>query len=134
MDEVEATGAETIGQLEHNIIVVTSRKSQHYYFWHDGGQRVRPFAGANVCFLGDFWQLRPTGQVSLMSNPFDRRTDGKPSARSIMNLFWLDSPPFGLQPWSENQRLLHLDVNERSEADLWFVELLVQCREANMTN
>ena len=92
IDEVEASDAETIGQLEHNIIVGTSRQSPHYYCWHDGRQHLRPFAGANVCFLEHFWQLRPTGQVALMSNPLDRRTDAKPSALEIMGMFWLDMP------------------------------------------
>ena len=33
--------------------------------WH----YVRPFAGVNTLFIGDFWQIPPVGQVAIMGNP-----------------------------------------------------------------
>eukprot|EP00973_Karenia_brevis_P062281 8662544-Karenia_brevis.AAC.1 len=32
----------------------------------------RAFAGVNILFFGDFWQLHPTGSVSFMSNPCNK--------------------------------------------------------------
>eukprot|EP00973_Karenia_brevis_P029149 4021377-Karenia_brevis.AAC.1 len=59
IDEIEATGAETIGQLEHNVRFHIPSKN---VFRYDAEKKVRVFGGVNILFLGDVWQLRPTGQ------------------------------------------------------------------------
>eukprot|EP00973_Karenia_brevis_P072960 10134917-Karenia_brevis.AAC.1 len=58
-NQIEATGAERICQLEHNVRFHSPSKSP---FRYDAAGKVRVFGGVNVLFLGDFWQLRPTGQ------------------------------------------------------------------------
>ena len=66
LDEVGATGTEVTGQLEQNVRLHVPAKSPFKY----KDKQIPPFGGVNVCYLGDFWQLRPTGQIILMSNPF----------------------------------------------------------------
>ena len=66
LDEIEATGTEVTGQLEQNVRFHVPAKSPFKY----KDKQIRPFGGVNICCLGDFWQLRPTGQIALMSNPF----------------------------------------------------------------
>ena len=84
-------------------------------------------------FLGDFWQLRPTGQISLMSSPFAQKAMENAKARQIMNMFWDPGISFSLQEWSNKSRMMHLDVNERSGQDVWFSEILDHCREGALT-
>ena len=57
-DEVEATGAEVIGQLEQNVRCHISSKSK-YKRTH----KVDCAVGGVNTFSGVFWQLRPTGQI-----------------------------------------------------------------------
>ena len=103
IDEVEAAGAETTGQLEHNVTRNMSLKSPYRY---NSRGHVRPFGGANVCFLGDFWQLRPTGQVALMSNPFAKQVSENPRAQEIMGMFWHNMSEMSLQVWTAKERIL----------------------------
>ena len=56
LDEVEATGTEVTGQLEHNVRCHVPAKRHFKY----KDKKIRPFGGVNVCCLGDIWQLRPT--------------------------------------------------------------------------
>ena len=126
VDEIEATGAETIGQLEHNVRFHISSKNK---FKYDQLKKVRPFGGVNTIFLGDFWQLRPTGQIALTSNPFAQKAIENAKAGEIMGMFWFPDLEFSLQTWTRTERFIHLDVNERSGADVWFVDVLNACRE-----
>ena len=73
LDEVKATGTEVTGQLEQNVRFHGPAKSPFKY----KDKQIRPFGGVNVCCLGVFWQLRPTGQIALMSNPFAVKSAGK---------------------------------------------------------
>ena len=68
IDEIEATGADTIGQLEFKIASHVSPKSSFKY--KEDGKTVRPCGGLNMFVLGDFWQLKPTGQIALMSDVY----------------------------------------------------------------
>jgi hypothetical protein len=113
VDEVEASGAETIGQLENNVQFNISSKNK---FKYDAQKRLRPFGGVNTIFLGDWWQLRPTGQVAIMSNPFAQKALENARASETMGMFWYAGLPFSLQPWVDTARMIHLDVNERSGA------------------
>ena len=94
---------------------------------------VRTFGGVNTFFLGDFWQLRPTGQVALMSNPYAQKAIENARARDIMGMFWHTGLSFSLQEWQAQERILHLDVNERSGADEWFSNVLNSCREGTLS-
>ena len=46
-----------------------------------------------------------------------------------MGMFWFQNLDFSLQAWRGQERMLHLDVNERSGADTWFSRVLNACRE-----
>ena len=56
---------------------------------HNGAKALlpRPFGGVNVFFLGDFWQLRPTGQLAIMSNPYGTKVLDSAKANTIMSMF-----------------------------------------------
>ena len=80
IDEIEATGADTFGVLENNVTFHISDDSPYKYetFYNDAGMLEkstlpRPFGGVNIFFFGDFWQLNPTGQTAVMSNPFAQK-------------------------------------------------------------
>lgn len=130
IDEVEATGAETIGQLEHNVRFHVPSKNLFKYDIH---KKIRIFGGINVCLIGDLWQLRPTGQVAIMSNPFSTKAMENAKARTIMSMFWDSKISFSLQPWQDKERILHLSVNQRSGADKWFSSVLDECREGALS-
>ena len=68
IDEVEATGAETTGKLECNVRMHISAKDLFKYVGEWRHRSVRMFGGVNTLFFGDWWQLRPTGQIALMSD------------------------------------------------------------------
>jgi hypothetical protein len=129
IDEVEATGAETIGQLEHNLCFHVSSTNK---FKYDSKNLPRPFGGVNTLHLGDFWQLRPTGQIAIMSDPFSQKCLESAKASEIMGMFWFQNLDFFLQAWRGQERMLHLDVNERSGADTWFSRVLDACREGGL--
>ena len=84
LDEVEATGADVIGQLEHNVRFHVPAKSPFKY----KDKKIRTLGGVNICFLGDFWQLRPTGQIALMSNPYVVKSQESARAQTIMGMLW----------------------------------------------
>ena len=84
VDEVEATGAEIIGQLEHNARFRVSSKNK---FRYGADNLPRPFGGINPIFLGDWWQLRPTGQIAIMSNPFAQKALENAMATEVMCMF-----------------------------------------------
>ena len=130
IDEIEATGADTIGEVEHNVTFHISSKN---VFKYKKNGDVRPFGGVNTLLLGDFWQLRPTGQIAIMSNPFSVVSQESAKAKFVMAMFWDEGVSWSLQPWTNNSRMLHLDSNERSGADKWFAKVLVTCREGNMS-
>ena len=91
IDEVEAVGAELLGQLEHNVRAHIS--SQNSFKYADKEQRYpRFFGGVNVVLLGDFWQLRPPGQIAIMSDPTSRKVAESARAREIMACLLYTSP------------------------------------------
>ena len=134
IDETEATGADTIGELEHHVTFHISSKSKYKYALQSGKKDIlpRPFGGVNVFFLGDFWQLRPTGQLAIMSNPYGSKVLDSSNANLIMSMFWKSGHRNSLQAWEDGKRILHLSVNERSGADVWFSKLLNSCRQGEL--
>ena len=111
IDEIEATGAETIESLERNILFHVSNSNEYKHSWTADGKGnltkdiiPRRFAGINTFFLGDFWQLNPTGQTSLMSNPYSNRVLSSARANSIMQMFWQVHDNDGLLPWPDGKK------------------------------
>ena len=141
IDEIEATGAETIGALEAHISFHISSKSPYKYecFYDETGKLnidhlPRPFGGVNVLFLGDFWQLNPHGQIAIMSNPYGEKVLESAKANYIMRMFWgPNEEGISLLPWEDKRRILHLARNERSGNDEWFSQLLNACRNGNLS-
>ena len=90
----------------------------------------RPFGGINTFLFGDFWQIPPTGQIAIMSNPFSQAALESATATAALSMFWKKSSPGALQPWHlpNEPRVLHLDVNYRSKQDVWFSHVLDECR------
>ena len=124
-------GAETTGDLEETVRFHIHSKNPWKYDPKSGQPRV--FGGVNTVFLGDFWQLRPTGQIALMSSPFAQKAMENAKAQQIMSMFWDSGISFSLQQWPNKQRMLHLDVNERSGQDTWFSDILDRCRAGALT-
>ena len=116
LDEVEATGTEVTGQLEQNGRFHVPAKIPFKY----KDKQIRPFGEVNVCYLGDFWQLRPTGQIALMSDPFAVPVQECAKAQTIMGMFWYSNLSFSMQRWQGNERLVHLSKTEHSGADMWY--------------
>ena len=136
LDEVEAAGAGLIGKLESNVrlqvpstncAVAGLRTRQHC-----GRKRRDAFADVNVICFGDFWQLDPTGDTAVMSNPF--KNSGCAHVDSTLHMFWYagkdgDSDGhYHLQPWDAQCRIWELSRNIRSGADEWLSAVLDECR------
>ena len=142
IDEIEATGADTIGSLESHICFHISSKSPYKYpcCYDETGKLMkkclpRPFGGVNCLFFGDIWQLSPTGQIAIMSNPYGAKVLESAKGNHIMRMFWRpsDERDSSLLPWQENKRILHLSQNERSGNDQWFSNVLNACRNENLS-
>ena len=134
IDEVEACGAELLNNFETNI---TQQAKSIFKYASKKATRPRAYAGINVCYLGDFWQLPPTGQSHIMSNPFGVTALEDAGVAHIMTRFWrndsiVESP---LQSWSgDGSRVMSLTQNRRSGADEWFSYILTCCRKGNLSN
>ena len=142
MDEIEATGADVFGVLSENLrlnVPDVTVDGVNYKF-EDARNRdyVRQFAGVNLIAFGDFFQLDPTGSKSFMSNPYDQRTTEQATIRLSMNTFWspgtLESS-WELQPWSRKEKtcVVELSVNKRSGEDIWFSDVLDECRAGQLS-
>ena len=69
IDEIETCDIELLAQVEQKQIACSAR---HDMFARQGGDSQnakRPWGGVNVVMTGDWWQLTPTGDVAVMSNP-----------------------------------------------------------------
>ena len=145
IDEVEAAGADLLGKVEEEARRCTIRPDLYCYstIVRKGlGNLVRPFGGLNVLLIGDWWQLHPTGGIAIMSNPFAQAVQECSSAQSIMTSIWCsghededaDAANFTIQKWPSGQRVLELSTNIRSGKDLWWNEVLEQCRQGNLSS
>ena len=142
LDEVEAAGSGLLGRLEDNLrLQVPStnvaseglRVRQH----RDRGRRDA-FAGVNALCFGDFWQLDPTGDVAIMSNP--AKTPDDPFAQRTLDMFWYSGEDsqlegnYNLQAWGRGlPRIWELSTNIRSGEDEWLSAVLNECRDGNLS-
>ena len=133
-DEVEAAGAELLTEVNSHTTRHVKMTNRYKYPISPSGQanysEPRPFGGINTFLFGDFWQIPPTGQIAIMSNPFSQPALESATATAALSMFWRASSPDALQPWNlpNEPRVLHLDVNYRSKQDVWFSHVLDQCR------
>ena len=125
IDEIEATGADTLGAMEDKMLQHTSSSAPWRY---KEKNFPRIFGGMNVCFFGDLWQLSPTGQIAIMSDVTAPRVLENSRAHRIMTLLWDSNAWETLQTWSTGARVLELTTNIRSGADVWFSNVLEACR------
>ena len=115
LDEIEAAGANLLGRLEKNLRLNVPRTSSTRALQrkqHDDRSRQVRFAGVNVLFFGDFWQLDPTGDTSLMSNP--TKGTGSPSADRMMSMFWheaCEGSDDHVQVWQDKSQGLRLPIH-----------------------
>ena len=141
LDEVEAAGAGLIGTLEENVrrdvpsrssVVAGLKRQQHCI-----RTRQNAFAGVNVLCFGDFWQLDPTGDAAIMSNPL--KHTGCSSVDRTLYMFWYapkqdeECDNFHIQPWHGKCRIWELSQNIRSGADEWLSTVLDECRAGALT-
>ena len=49
-----------------------------------------------------------------------------------MGMFWFGDLNFSLQAWKGQERMLHLDTDERSGADKWYSSFLQKARLGNV--
>jgi len=119
VDEIEATGADILGELDNHVRHHMSNQSRFKFDWitdemgrHLKAAASRSFGGANVIFLGDFWQLSPTGQIAIMSDPYALKVQGSAKANDIMRMFWRPKHESSLRAWPDGKRVLHLTRNE----------------------
>ena len=140
LDEVEAAGAGLIGRLEENVRLqvpstssaVAGLRSEQ----HRNRKRQNAFAGVNVVCFGDFWQLDPTGDAALMSNPL--KHSGCPYVDRTLFMFWYSPQKdegrdnFHVQPWHGECRIWELSQNIRSGADEWLSTVLDECRMGDL--
>ena len=120
--EMEATGAETLGALEHNVMVHISSKNPWRY--KSDSKTVRPFGCVNVCLLGDFWQLAPTGQIAIMSDVTAPRVLENATGHYIMNVFWNSEHPDPLETRKAGEKVLELTTKICSGDDVWYSNVL----------
>ena len=131
IDEIEATGADTVGSLEYNIMRHISPKNIWRY--REDGKSRRIFGGLNVCMFGDFWQLSPTGQIAIMGDPTASKVLESARSAYIMNIFWNSQCLDTLDTWHDEERVLQLTTNIRSGEDTWFAHFLESCRAGALT-
>ena len=133
IDEIEATGAEVLADLESAV-----QAHGNKIFRRDENMLLpKPWGGVNVFMFGDFWQLPPVGQIPIMSNPFQEKVLESARLNYIMSMFWDKDCMYSVQRWEhDNCRVLDLTVSKRIKHSgdyVWFSELLTSCREGNMT-
>ena len=140
LDEVEACGVSIFGRLEESLRANVPSSNSAYQALqkkdlHPDRVRSIAFAGVNMLCFGDFWQLDPTGDTSFMSNP--TRIPGSAIVDRTMAMFWQREGPrrdnLHLQEWTGKHRVWELSENLRSGEDVWFSEVLDQCRVGQLS-
>ena len=84
IDEIEAVGAEIIGQLQEHVAEAT--RTQWYKYRKGDRVRARPFGGLNSITSGDWWQLPHVKAASLYNNPF--RSGYDHLEQRALGFFW----------------------------------------------
>ena len=69
IDEVEAAGLGMLNQIHSKLVQSSSRPVVFRKINADEKELTRMFGGVNLIMSGDLWQLSPTGDTAVMSNP-----------------------------------------------------------------
>ena len=90
-DEVEAAGAEILTDVNSHTTTHVKMTNRYKYPVSSSGQpnysEPRPFGGINTFLFGDFWQIPPTGQIAIMSNPYSRPALESVTATAALDMF-----------------------------------------------
>ena len=91
------------------------------------------FGGVNLVMSGDLWQLNPTGDTAIMSNP---ESADLGVAKLASSMFWdCQTIDWGLQQWPGSNVYVHeLSQNIRSGEDKWRKEVLEQARQGALSD
>ena len=91
------------------------------------------FGGVNLIMSGDFWQLNPTGDTAIMSNPGSADLG---IAQVASSMFWdCQTTDWGLQKWPGSNTYVHeLSENIRSGEDRWWSQVLDQARLGRLSD
>jgi len=139
IDEIEAAGTEVLEEVEAHVSAGVPNKSRYKRRSRKDGDWLtpRPFGGVNTLLFGDFWQIPPVGQISIMGNPYSEGALSSASATDMLNMFWHAKSarnPNALQPWDGSpSRVMDLRTNKRSGGDQWFSDMLDSCRKGRLS-
>ena len=129
IDEIEATGASVLGQLQEHTAGAT-RTELYKYTQGRTNQRPRPFGGLNILVFGDMWQLPPPQQVSICSNP-DRPTARMDHhAKDMLDMFWRPTREWGFNSFHNFTVSKRIDSTRQDVA--WFREIVDECRRGEL--
>ena len=132
IDEVEAAGLQMLNKIDSRLQETSSRAVIFRKVNSDENGINRAFGGLNMLMSGDFWQLHPTGDTAIMTNPENANLGG---AKLTMSIFWdCQSIDWGLQRWPDSKAFVHeLSQNIRSGEDKWWNEVLEQARQGELS-
>ena len=126
IDEIEAVGAEILGELAENMAAAARRSTYKYRGGRVSPLHLRPFGGINVAFFGDFWQLPPVRQLTIAANPNRDGLGAKHRGRAIIDMFW--------RPTEENgfiSQVLRGDTKKAGRTNGFFK--FTECKRLDLT-
>ena len=118
IDEVEAAGLGRFNQIHSKVVQTSSRPAEFRKINADEKELTRMFGGVNLIMSGDLWQLNPTGDTAIMSNP---ESADLGVAKLASSMFWdCQTIDWELQKWPSSNLYVHeLSENIRSGEDHW---------------
>ena len=127
IDEISMVSARLLADIDHQLRNYYRHNSE---FAFNNKKVLRPFAGVNILFSGDFWQLPPPEGGFLGDIPFEyiqnsRQYAPSPSISHGQSLVW-SGPDTGVQGVTE------LEVCERTD-DVWLQSVQEEFRYGKLT-
>ena len=110
IDEVEAAGLKMLNQVNTRLQETSSRDVKYRKANADAQAVNRFFGGVNMLMSGDFFQLHPTGDIAIMTNP-ENPDLGKDQ---VVSAFFWDCVEidWGLQPWPACRAVVDEELNQ----------------------
>ena len=127
IDEINMVSARLLADIDYQLRNYYRHNSE---FAFDKKKRLRPFAGVNILFSGDFWQLPSPEGGFLGDLPFEyiqnsRQYHPSPSIAHGQSLMW-SGPETGVQGVTE------LEKCERTD-DVWLQSVQEEFREGRLS-